>query len=534
MAAIMGHADPLAGVPFQEIWLGDFEFRCERGEHPSPVCAVFRELRSGREISLWQAELGRLDRAPFGIGPDTLFVAYAAAAEAACMLQLGWPLPVNILDLFFEHRCDTNGLLLPHGNGLLDALALRGLPHIDHDLKATTRQLIIGQTAWSNDERGTILDYCRTDVDALEALLGAMARNIDWPRALLRGRYAPAVARIERHGIPIDWPVLDRFGRDWHHVRSMLIASVDEAYGVYEQGVFKHDRFARFLADRGIAWPRTPTGRLALDDDTFRRQALLWPVISPLRELRVTLAAMQQASIPVGQDYRARCSVMPFSSITGRNQPRTSEFVFALPKWARGFIRPPEGYGVAHIDFSAQEIGIAAALSGDEAMKDHYHDDPYIGFAKAAGMAPMDATKDTHVAARARAKALFIAVLYGMRAEALAANAGITTAEAAELLRLHRKTYRRFWEWTEETVTTAMLTSSMVTAFGWKRQIGPNPNPRSIANFPLQANGAEMMRIAAIAATEAGIEVCAPIHDAFLIAARCTAWTRTSPTCARS
>jgi hypothetical protein len=38
-------------------------------------------------------------------------------------------------------------------------------------------------------------------------------------------------------------------------------------------------------------------------------------------------------------------------------------------------------------------------------------------------------------------------------------------------------------------------------------------------NFPMQANGAEMMRIAAIAASEAGINVCAPIHDAFLIEA---------------
>jgi DNA polymerase-1 len=28
-----------------------------------------------------------------------------------------------------------------------------------------------------------------------------------------------------------------------------------------------------------------------------------------------------------------------------------------------------------------------------------------------------------------------------------------------------------------------------------------------------------MMRLAAIAATEVGIEVCAPVHDAFLIAA---------------
>jgi DNA polymerase-1 len=33
----------------------------------------------------------------------------------------------------------------------------------------------------------------------------------------------------------------------------------------------------------------------------------------------------------------------------------------------------------------------------------------------------------------------------------------------------------------------------------------------------MQANGAEMMRIAACLATERGVEVCAPVHDAFLI-----------------
>jgi hypothetical protein len=35
----------------------------------------------------------------------------------------------------------------------------------------------------------------------------------------------------------------------------------------------------------------------------------------------------------------------------------------------------------------------------------------------------------------------------------------------------------------------------------------------------MQANGAEMMRIAACLMTEAGTEVCAPVHDAFLIEA---------------
>ena len=62
-----------------------------------------------------------------------------------------------------------------------------------------------------------------------------------------------------------------------------------------------------------------------------------------------------------------------------------------------------------------------------------------------------------------------------------------------------------------------MLTGSLHTVFGWHVHIGPESNPRSLLNFPMQANGAEMMRLAACLATERGVEVCAPIHDAFLI-----------------
>ena len=35
----------------------------------------------------------------------------------------------------------------------------------------------------------------------------------------------------------------------------------------------------------------------------------------------------------------------------------------------------------------------------------------------------------------------------------------------------------------------------------------------------MQGNGAEMLRLACCLATERGIEVCAPVHDAVLIAA---------------
>jgi len=44
-------------------------------------------------------------------------------------------------------------------------------------------------------------------------------------------------------------------------------------------------------------------------------------------------------------------------------------------------------------------------------------------------------------------------------------------------------------------------------------------NERSLRNFPMQANGAEMLRLACCLATERGISVCAPVHDAILIQA---------------
>jgi hypothetical protein len=64
-----------------------------------------------------------------------------------------------------------------------------------------------------------------------------------------------------------------------------------------------------------------------------------------------------------------------------------------------------------------------------------------------------------------------------------------------------------------------MLNGSLHTVFGWRVQVPPISNARSLRNFPMQANGAEMLRLACCLGTERGIEVCAPVHDAVLICA---------------
>jgi DNA polymerase-1 len=84
---------------------------------------------------------------------------------------------------------------------------------------------------------------------------------------------------------------------------------------------------------------------------------------------------------------------------------------------------------------------------------------------------------------------------------------------------VHQETYRTFWRWSDAAVDHAMSKSSLHTVFGWTIHIGEDSNPRSLRNYPMQGNGAEMLRLACCISTERGIEVCAPVHDAVLICA---------------
>jgi hypothetical protein len=515
-------------LPFRYVVIADFEFEFgghasaddagRSGERPRPVCMVAKELRTGQTWRLWRGQFGSTP--PFPTGPDSLFVAFYASAELGCFRALGWPKPSNILDLFVEFRDRTNGLTLPAGAGLIGALTYFGLDSIGATDKDDMRALILAGGPWSESARNAILDYCAGDVAALERLLPAMSRRIDLPRALLRGRYMVAAAAMEFAGVPIDVPTLTLLRENWAHIQADLISAIDVDYGVFEGSSFRADRWAQYLIKQGIPWPRLPSGRLDLGDGTFRQMAKAHPEVSPMRELRSALSELRLNDLAVGSDGRNRTILSAFRSRTGRNQPSNSKFIFGPSVWLRSLIKPPTGHGIAYIDWAQQEFGIAAALSGDRAMQAAYQSgDPYLAFAKQAGAVPPDATKQTHGPMRELFKQCVLAVQYGMEAESLACRIGQPPIVARDLLRAHRETYRVFWRWSDAVVDYAMLAGSLHTVFGWHVHVHESPNPRSLRNFPMQANGAEMLRLACCLATERGVEVCSPVHDAVLICA---------------
>jgi hypothetical protein len=395
----------MGGLPFRQVWAVDFEFIARPGERPVPVCMVARELRSGSLIRLWQDELNR-PAPPFPTDESALFVAYFASAELGCFKVLGWPMPARILDLYAEFRTQTNGLPTPCGRSLLGALKAHGIEAMSKAEKGEMRGRILAGGPYSPEDRAAILDYCQGDVDALARLLPAMLPQLDLPRALLRGRYMAAVSAMEHVGTPIDGSTFTRLREGWGAIRGELVRRIDANYGVFEGVTFKADRFGGYLARNGIPWPRLSSGRLDLKDETFKDMARAHPELGALRQLRKTLAELRLNDLAVGRDGRNRCLLSPFGARSGRNTPSNSKFVFGPSAWLRGLIKPPPGHGIAYVDWSAQEVGIAAALSGDPLLMEGYRSgDPYLAFAKQAAAVPADATKATHGPERERFKA---------------------------------------------------------------------------------------------------------------------------------
>jgi DNA polymerase I len=505
-------------LPYRNIWVVDFEYHPRPGEIHIPICMVAKELRTGQTLHLWQDELLRLPAAPYSLGEESLFVIYSASGDLLCHLALGWELPKNILDLYVEFRCLTNGLILKHGASLIGAQLYFELETVELNYKGSMQDLAIRGGPYTDDERMQLLKYCESDVLAAEGLLHKMEQALDLPRALVRGCYQKSVAKMEHNGIPIDLESLMILKSLWNEIKHELVRRVDTEFDVYEGVTFKLKKFEQLVSKHGINWSLTDKGNLKLDRETFKNVSEIYPFLKPLGELRRTLTQLKSIDLPVGRDGRNRTALKAFGAKTSRNTPSGKCFIFLLPTWMRSLIKPEVGRGLAYVDWEQQEFGIAAALSRDSNMLEAYRSgDPYLAFAKQAHAVPANATKETHKRERDRFKGCALGVLYGMGVETLSSRTGLSISEAKDLTAHHHNIYQTFWNWSTGVVNCAAILREVTTTLGWKIQYTGQMNERSVMNFPIQTNGAEMMRLACIKAIETNIRIIAPVHDALLI-----------------
>lgn len=509
---------------FTAIVVVDFEYSHHDGR-VEPVCCCAKDVRSGREWRVWRDELAELKEPPYPHGRDALFVSYNATAELSCYLELGWPMPPHILDLLIEYRWWTNGKVPKHKpRNLLAACRYFGIEHGAEAEKEDWQQLIVAGGWFDAEQKAGILEYCWTDVAATIELLEKMAprlpADLAWP--LRRGRYTVAVADMERRGIPVDEP-------EWQDIlanRETIQAGVAEwlnqsTYPLYETGNdgvhFRMEAFEKLLGELGLLkrWRLAErSGRLSTDDETLKKFS--WnPAIARLRQARQVIQQLRKPGFEVvnGRNYY---SILPFKAETSRNA--TVGCIFQSPSWLRGLIQPKPGWALIYADYAQEEFLIGGVLAGDDAVVRAYESgDPYVAYGIAAGLIPAGGTKETHPDERALAKTLLLATQYGMSAYGLATRLGVSRARAGALLATHREIFNKFWGWSDRTVRRARWERHLATTYAWRLAVSKATAENTLRNFEVQGTGAEILRRANLFLWEAGVRVCAPVHDAFLI-----------------
>ena len=544
---------------FREIWFLDFEFSLDGGL-PVPLCMVAIEYHTRKEMTFWRGEFPA--ESPFS--RDTLLVGYFISAEMSCFSVLGWRIAENCIDLFAEFRAANNVSSQRKVPALLEVLTklqIRNVSKFTTGEKSAMRNLILDDGVFSPEERQNILEYCRNDVQVLIPVFERLLPKMNEYTIIQRGAYMAALGVIEANGIPVDTALFSKLHSSLEQVLDQLIQDFDQS--VYPIHYFNKStrswsrdlgKTEEMILSLGISWEYTKPPRdaseevkkkhkpvIRTDTDTLKAKVALSPAIKEFYELEsfktlvraFTSKSKNAKNIKISKDGFTRCVLGGFGTITARNAASTTRWIFGNATWIRGLIRPPEGYALAYLDWSQQEIAIAAGLSGDEKLIAAYESgDVYLAFAKQAGLVRQTATKKSHEAIRQACKAIVLGIAYGKEAESIAEDAPrltrpdgtqrqMTRHEAGRLLAAHKATYHVFWRWINRQINAFIWGGEdLDTDHGWKlyrEESDREDMRRTLLNFPMQSIGAIMMQRAATDGIKSGIRICTPVHDAFLI-----------------
>jgi DNA polymerase-1 len=485
-----------------------------------------------------------------------IWVTFDAEAALSCFLTLG----INISNFeIIDAMVEAKMVSLTHND----------YHSTNHDLNSTLRRFKVPLPC-SSQFREETLDiisgkdnyterlWCQIrvfgpmNVTPLPALLNEIwsvhestGTNIDLNEMVNRGEYIKAFTQANHQsiGFEIDRNLLAGiFANRVDFLREMQL-KINNVYGrLYidkgkeKQMVWNHSNFAKLINSYEIPWMSTESGR-QLDTSTtyFKEQSRRYHQIIPLYHIRRTVDAMRSTDLrQLEKNGRIKPQSLTFQQKTGRNSPQPSKgFLLNLPPWMRALIKPSKGKVVIGIDWGQQEIAIAAALSGDKRYLDAYNTkdgDVYLALAKMAGAVPSNATKESHSIERQTFKAVQLGLGYGKGLRSLAADVYaanrtengqylITPSEAEDkaefILNWHKANFFEYWDWINDTVEKARIDGYLKSLDGWTYFVDKNVRNTQLLNFPMQANGAAMMRLAVINAAKMNtFDLVCTLHDA--------------------
>jgi DNA polymerase-1 len=359
-----------------------------------------------------------------------------------------------------------------------------------------------------------------------------VAKNIEWP-------LTPVLADMELTGIQLDTKYLKKFATQLEgsisDLEQQIYGYADMEFNIGSPGQLAEVLFEKLdLPKQGIKKGKTGFSTAASELAKLRGTHPIIDLIGQYREV-TKLKNTYVDTLPKQVDDKSRLhttfnlTITPTGRLSSadpnlQNIPVKTE----LGKNIRtAFVAGP-GNSLISIDYSQQELRLAAALSGDEGMIEAFNKDQDIHAETASELYGIPADQVSK-AQRSSVKAVNFGILYGLGPHALSEQTGMSFGESKDFIKRYFEIRPKLREYIEKTRKQAEEQGYVETLLGRRR---PTPDAKSsnfvvregayraAVNMPLQGSAADITKLAMVAVSknlDTDCKLLLQIHDSILL-----------------
>lgn len=361
-----------------------------------------------------------------------------------------------------------------------------------------------------------------------------LAKKVEWP-------LTPILADMERTGIKLDCDYMKNFSEEIEDTISDLEQQIyghaDHEFNIGSPSQLAEVLFVKLnLPREGIKKGKTGLSTAASELEKLRGTHPIIDLISQYREVsKLKNTYIDVLPKMVDQDSRIHTTYNITIAPTGRLSS-VDPNLQAIPvrtelgRRIRTAFVAENGNRLVSVDYSQQELRLAAVLSGDEAMIESFNNDEDIHIQTAAlvyGIKPEEVTKQQRYAA----KAVNFGIIYGQGPHGLSATSGLDFATAREFIRKYFEVRPKLKEYIDNTRKMAAEQGFVETIMGRRRPTPDVNSPnfavregayRAAINMPMQGSAADIMKLAMVKIAEKlpdDVHILLQVHDSLIVEA---------------
>jgi DNA polymerase I len=345
-------------------------------------------------------------------------------------------------------------------------------------------------------------------------------------------------ARMEWNGVRVDQTKRDEAIYRISEHKKQLEKHIADKYDI--QNIQSGKQLKEFFHSHRLLSKFQQDGKISFDKDMLIKNAKIHPVISLLRVARRASDILSDKILSpefLGADGRMRSEHQQLGTDTGRQTNRWPNLM-GLDQVLRPLIIPEPGYGIGEVDWSQVEVGVAAAIYGDDELVRMYNSgDVYSAMAQHFFREEIPEEdlaisgkefKSKYKKLRNQMKTCTLGIIYGITPTGLAKNLGTTTANAAELQERFMTMFPQLRNALIKAAQFGAIRGYAFTISGLKRYRGRTGAADTwernwLTNNPVQGSAAVVFKAAGNRLDKLyrqyDARIIIPVHDAFIFEA---------------